>query len=214
MGAANRLLLTASALALATAAQAGETITYSYDDLGRLTIVSHSGTVNNNVNAGYNYDSADNRSSVNVVVGALPSPPPSPPPPPPPPPPPAPPPPTPPPPPGPPPPPNHPPVTVADSLILARCTTGTVNLLANDSDPDGNPLSVVALSEATKGSAFIGSGGEIGYEAGSVTGGETLVYTASDSHGAMTNGNLNVTITGGNCSVQPMAAPTKPKKGP
>ena len=70
-----RLLLAGSAAAAASAALAGETVTYSYDALGRLTVVSHSGTVNNNINAGYSYDAADNRSSVNVTLGPLPPPP-------------------------------------------------------------------------------------------------------------------------------------------
>jgi hypothetical protein len=107
-------------------------------------------------------------------------------------------------------------VTVANSLSLPRCASGTVNVLANDSDPDGDSLSLVDLSEATKGSAWIGAGGEVTYEAGMATGSETLVYTTADSHGATATGNLNVTITGGTCTVQPLQAPvtTKPKKGP
>jgi hypothetical protein len=54
--------LTASALGLAGAAQAGETVTYSYDSLGRLTATSSSGTVNNGATSAIGYDSAGNRS--------------------------------------------------------------------------------------------------------------------------------------------------------
>ena len=67
------LPLAACALALAAPAGAGETITYSYDDLGRLTKVSHAGTVNGGVEAAYSYDSTDNR--MNVTVSAPPVPP-------------------------------------------------------------------------------------------------------------------------------------------
>jgi hypothetical protein len=54
-------------LALAAPAQAGETITYSYDALGRLTGTSHSGTINNGLKASYTYDAADNRTNVTVT---------------------------------------------------------------------------------------------------------------------------------------------------
>jgi hypothetical protein len=68
------LLLATSVIALAGSAKAGETITYSYDSLGRLIRVSRSGEVNSGVNADYSYDSADNRSNVTVVVPAAGSP--------------------------------------------------------------------------------------------------------------------------------------------
>src|SRR5688572_7265811 len=59
--------------ALAAAAQAGETITYDYDELGRLEKVSRAGSVNGGVEARYGYDPADNRSEVTVAVPAAPS---------------------------------------------------------------------------------------------------------------------------------------------
>ncbi len=56
-----------SALAVAAAAYATETITYSYDARGRLVKVARTGSVNNNVSAEYKYDKGDNRTNVNVV---------------------------------------------------------------------------------------------------------------------------------------------------
>lgn len=44
-----------------------ETINYTYDARERLTNVTHSGSVNNNVMANYTYDKADNRVTVNVT---------------------------------------------------------------------------------------------------------------------------------------------------
>ena len=52
---------------VAFAAWASETITYTYDSRGRLVKVVRSGTVNNNVQAEYKYDKADNRTNVNVT---------------------------------------------------------------------------------------------------------------------------------------------------
>ncbi|HEU0098961.1 MAG TPA: hypothetical protein VFQ67_09325 [Allosphingosinicella sp.] len=60
--------LPALALGFSTAAVAVETISYSYDGLGRLVGVKRAGTVNDGVEARFAYDSADNRTSV-VVTG-------------------------------------------------------------------------------------------------------------------------------------------------
>jgi len=68
MGARGGTLFALVALsALAAAAYASETITYSYDSRGRLVRVVRNGSVNNNVSANYSYDKADNRTNVNVV---------------------------------------------------------------------------------------------------------------------------------------------------
>lgn len=61
------LVVGGTLLALAGFAGATETITYSYDAKGRLILVSHSGSVNNNVSANYTYDPADNRKNVKVT---------------------------------------------------------------------------------------------------------------------------------------------------
>lgn len=53
--------------ALATAAFASETVTYTYDAKGRLTKVERAGSVNNGVTAQYAHDKADNRLSVTVT---------------------------------------------------------------------------------------------------------------------------------------------------
>ena len=57
----------------ATAAVATETITYTYDARGRLIKVVHTGTVNNNNQACYQYDKADNRTNVTTTVNSLPA---------------------------------------------------------------------------------------------------------------------------------------------
>jgi hypothetical protein len=53
--------------AIATAAAATETITYTYDAKGRLVKVERGGTVNNGVTAQYTHDHADNRTNVTVT---------------------------------------------------------------------------------------------------------------------------------------------------
>ena len=62
--------------ALPAAAQAAETITYTYDAKGRLVKVERTGSVNNNVKAEYAHDKADNRTNVTVTGSPNASPPP------------------------------------------------------------------------------------------------------------------------------------------
>jgi YD repeat-containing protein len=63
-----KALIALSIASLVAAAAAGsETINYTYDSRGRLLRVKHSGSVNNNVTANYQYDKADNRTNVNVT---------------------------------------------------------------------------------------------------------------------------------------------------
>jgi hypothetical protein len=65
------LILATATVALAASAAppifGNETINYSYDARGRLTNVTHAGSVNNNLVANYTYDKADNRVTVNVT---------------------------------------------------------------------------------------------------------------------------------------------------
>jgi YD repeat-containing protein len=61
------IALAIAAIAGAAAATASETINYTYDARGRLVQVKHSGNVNNNVTANYQYDKADNRTNVIVT---------------------------------------------------------------------------------------------------------------------------------------------------
>jgi hypothetical protein len=55
------------ALTAVAAAEASETLTYSYDARGRLVRVQHNGSVNANVATNYTYDKADNRTLKNVT---------------------------------------------------------------------------------------------------------------------------------------------------
>ena len=64
------LMLSPISALLATPASAAETITYTYDALGRLALVVHSGTVNNGVQSSYTFDATDNRTNM-IVTGAF-----------------------------------------------------------------------------------------------------------------------------------------------
>ena len=62
-----RVLLGCALAMVPVAAQATETVTYTYDAKGRLVKVVHTGTVNNNLTTTYGHDKADNRTSVNTT---------------------------------------------------------------------------------------------------------------------------------------------------
>jgi YD repeat-containing protein len=63
------LIIFLSLLLLGAPARASETITYTYDALGRLVAVGRAGTVNNGASAAYTYDPANNRTNVTVTGG-------------------------------------------------------------------------------------------------------------------------------------------------
>jgi YD repeat-containing protein len=64
------LWVVAPAILAATAARAAETITYTYDAKGRVMKVVRTGTVNNNVQAQYTHDKANNRKNITVTGSA------------------------------------------------------------------------------------------------------------------------------------------------
>jgi hypothetical protein len=72
--------VSACALTLNGAARASETVTYSYDALGRLVAISTSGGPNSGQNVRTCYDPAGNRTSYTVATGTPPAPCPPPPP--------------------------------------------------------------------------------------------------------------------------------------
>jgi hypothetical protein len=95
---------------------------------------------------------------------------------------------------------NQPPVTHPDSASTTSCGIVTVNVVANDTDPEGNyPLHLVAIVSSTNGSATIVSTTSIEFDA--VAGPKTgvVTYTVSDSLGATSNGTLSVSIANGIC---------------
>ena len=77
---------------------------------------------------------------------------------------------TPPPPPPPPPPPaNNPPVAVNDLFIVSCKSTAVLDVLANDSDKDGDPLTITSITQPATASISIGANGK------------TLLYTPRDT---------------------------------
>ena len=64
---ATGIATSAASISTQTPVVANEMITYTYDALGRLTVATHTGVVNNGVQVTYGYDSASNRASVTTT---------------------------------------------------------------------------------------------------------------------------------------------------
>ena len=114
--------------------------------------------------------------------------------PPPPPPPPSPPPPTSPPPPPPPPPANAAPITAPDAAVTLRNTAVIVDVLGNDSDPDGDAIFVEGAGAALHGKASL-AGGNVTYtpNAGYV-GTDSFTYLVGDDRGHLSTGTVTIEV--------------------
>ena len=101
---------------------------------------------------------------------------------------------------------NGDPVAVDDAATVGEASGVTViNVLDNDSDPDGNALSVSAIDvTGLSGAATLNADGTISYNPNGAfdalgegeTGTDTLTYTLTDEFGATSTGTVTITITG------------------
>lgn len=91
---------------------------------------------------------------------------------------------------------NNPPVTTDDFATTGRCGIVTKDVVANDSDADGDyPLAITQVYyNGAKGVAFPVSSTSIEFESSGSTGTAAISYTVSDSRGATSTGTFTVTI--------------------
>lgn len=90
---------------------------------------------------------------------------------------------------------NDSPVAVANSITTNEDTPLTFDPTANDTDVDGNPLTITATTNGTKG-IVTRSGNSVTYTPNAnVNGSDTFTYTISDGNGGTATGNVTVTIT-------------------
>lgn len=76
---------------------------------------------------------------------------------------------------------NSAPVAVNDSIVLAAKDPTLINVLANDSDPEGDALSVSAVTQGSKGTVEITANGHLLYTpAKNFKGSDSFNYTISD----------------------------------
>ncbi|MEW6219010.1 MAG: Ig-like domain-containing protein, partial [Thermodesulfobacteriota bacterium] len=93
---------------------------------------------------------------------------------------------------------NDPPQAVADSATTSEDTPVTVAVLANDTDPDGDPLAITVLGAASLGRAQL-EGNRIVYTPDpDVHGTGVFTYALSAGQGGTATGTVTVTIQGVN----------------
>ena len=106
--------------------------------------------------------------------------------------------------------PNHTPVTQADSAVVLPQASVTIDVLDNDSDKDGDTLTITAKSAVTPSTAgtVAISNGQLVFTANTAFGtapntSATFTYTVSDSFaGGTATG--TVTVTPGTCQIDPL----------
>jgi outer membrane protein OmpA-like peptidoglycan-associated protein len=90
---------------------------------------------------------------------------------------------------------EHGPVAVDDSAMVAPNSVGNpIDVLANDSDADGDPLTITAVATPAHGSA-IAAGTNVDYTpAANYLGEDTFTYTISDGRGGTASATVHVTV--------------------
>lgn len=91
---------------------------------------------------------------------------------------------------------NASPVAGADSVTIWEDQARTIDVLANDSDPDGDALTVISAGSASHGSTTLNADGTITYVPNAdFHGTDGFAYTVSDAHGATSTATVTVTVT-------------------
>jgi hypothetical protein len=89
---------------------------------------------------------------------------------------------------------NNPPDAVDDNAVTNRNTPVTIDVLANDSDPDGDPLVVSAVTQPTVGSV-VNNGSNVTFTPRrNFRGTVTFTYTAADGRGGTDTATVTVDI--------------------
>ena len=90
---------------------------------------------------------------------------------------------------------NNAPVANADSYALKLSSTNTLSVLVNDTDADGDALTITAVTKAAKGTVSISADAKsLTYVAGRKRGGDTLTYTISDGNGGTATGTVSINL--------------------
>lgn len=92
---------------------------------------------------------------------------------------------------------NQPPVAIADNATTTANTPVTVNVLANDSDPNGDPLTITGVSNVLNGTAVISGSSVIFTPSSGFTGTGSFTYGISDGKGGTASASASVVVNPG-----------------
>lgn len=91
---------------------------------------------------------------------------------------------------------NRTPVATNDTAFTTVNQAVTIAVLANDTDPDGDPLVLSAIGSAQHGTLTANAYGTVTYTpAAGYTGSDTFTYTIGDGHGHTASGTVSVTVS-------------------
>ncbi len=90
---------------------------------------------------------------------------------------------------------NSDPLAVNDSVTTSENTLTTIAVLANDSDPDGDSLTVELASQPSKGTATISDNQIIYNPTAGQSGPDAFTYRILDGNGGSDIGNVSINIT-------------------
>ena len=94
---------------------------------------------------------------------------------------------------------NDPPVAGDDEGSVAQDGTTTIDVLANDTDPDGDDLTVTTVTDPPTGTASIELDGTVRYTPDPGTSGtDTFDYTVEDPDGLADTATVTMTVSAGN----------------
>ncbi|MGY4329354.1 hypothetical protein ACVWWG_003771 [Bradyrhizobium sp. LB7.2] len=88
---------------------------------------------------------------------------------------------------------NKAPVAQPDSVQVVGGAAATLDVLANDSDPDGDALTIINVTNGAHGTATI-AGGKIIYTS-QADGADTISYTISDGQGGTASSSVSIDVT-------------------
>ena len=102
---------------------------------------------------------------------------------------------------------NSPPAAADDVVTVRENGSLEINVLANDSDPDGDTLSVSIVTPPANGTASVTAGQRVLYTpAQNFTGADTLTYQDDDGHGNTATAHVFITVVP-NANHPPVAMP-------
>ena len=94
---------------------------------------------------------------------------------------------------------GQPPVANPDILNATTATPAAIDVLANDSDPEGGALTVIGTSDPAHGTASCSASGLCQYTSvDGYDGADSFTYTVSDADKLTATGTVSVTVSSGN----------------
>ena len=103
---------------------------------------------------------------------------------------------------------NRAPIAVKDSATVDEDSSVTIDVLANDSDPDGDTITITNIENVFNGSVVVNANGTITYTPDpDFHGTESFIYTIQDPDGASVKARVNVVINPVDDPIEPNLKP-------